>query len=419
MIDRQTQPQIKPIDEIEFVAPRKMELRPNVYFYHMKEVQNETVRFDLYFDAGKSKSKGGISSFVNGLLLSGTNDKSAHDIEDTINGLGGFYEAGVAMENAAVTVYCLRENLKEIATTLVDAIKNVNFDDKEVKQYLADRKQKLRISKEKVNVLAQRRFQQELFASNELYANVTEEEDIDKVTKQQLIDFHHLHYRNGLSKIVLVGNVSEEIVSFIIDITKDMVTSASQEAESNITSNVGRFDVEKEGAIQSAIRVGKILFNKQHQDYLDFLVLNTILGDYFGSRLMSNIREDKGYTYGVGSAVAEFNEIGYFLIVTEVGKDVKENTLTEIQNEVLRLQNELVSKEELELVKNYMLGQLLKSADGPYAMMDLFLSAEAQNKSLEFYNDAIESLNTITPERIQELANKYLNWNDFTIVTAG
>lgn len=419
MIDRQTQPNIQPIDEIEFVAPRKMELQPNVYFYHMKEVQNETVRFDLYFDAGKSKSTGGISSFVNGLLLSGTSEKSAHDIEDTINGLGGFYESGVAMENAAVTVYCLRENLKEIAATLIDAIKNVCFDDKEVKQYLADRKQKLKISKEKVNVLAQRKFQQELFASNNYYSNVTEEDDIDAVTKEQLIEFHNEHYRHGLTKIVLVGNVSEEIVSFIIEITKDMLDSNVSNSESVIESNIGRFDVEKDGAIQSAIRLGRVLFNKNHPDYLDFLVLNTILGDYFGSRLMSNIREDKGYTYGIGSALAELKEIGYFLIVTEVGKDVKENTLNEIQKELSRLQNELVSYEELKLVKNYMLGQLLKSADGPYAMMDLFLSAEAQSKSLEFYNDAIESLNTITPERIRELAKKYLNWDEFTIVTAG
>jgi predicted Zn-dependent peptidase len=179
------------------------------------------------------------------------------------------------------------------------------------------------------------------------------------------------------------------------------------------------FYLEKEGALQTAIRLGRILFNKTHEDYLDFLVLNTILGDYFGSRLMSNIREDKGYTYGIGSMVAELHETGYFLIATEVGKDVKDAALEEIKKELELLQLELVAEDELVLVKNYMLGQLLKSADGPYSMTDLFLSVEPHGLDQNFYNKAIDALHQITPERIRELAKRYLNWEDLTIVAAG
>lgn len=172
-------------------------------------------------------------------------------------------------------------------------------------------------------------------------------------------------------------------------------------------------------ALQSAIRVGRILFTKEHEDYLDFLILNTIIGDYFGSRLMKNIREDKGYTYGIGSMISEFKKSGYFLIATEVGTEVKEDALNQIKLELERLQTEPVPEYELELVRNYMLGQLLKSADGPYAMTDLFLSVEIHGKSLDFYNEAIHRIQNIRPERIMELAKKYLNWKDLTIVTAG
>src|SRR5690606_27837795 len=129
----------------------------------------------------------------------------------------------------------------------------------------------------------------------------------------------------------------------------------------------------------------------------------------FGSRLMSNIREDKGYTYGIGTLVSELQETGYFMIATEVGKDVKDATLKEIRYEMERLKTELVPKEELELVKNYLLGQLLKSADGPYSMMDLYLSVEIQDLELDFYNEAISKIQTITSERILQLSNKYLN----------
>jgi predicted Zn-dependent peptidase len=134
---------------------------------------------------------------------------------------------------------------------------------------------------------------------------------------------------------------------------------------------------------------------------------------------MANIREDKGYTYGIGSHVVEFERTGYFVIGTEVKKEVREDTLSEIRKEIELLQREPVSEAELNLVRNYMLGQLLKSADGPYAMTDLFLSAELNGKDLEFYNEAIQTIKSITAQRIQELANTYLKWEDLTVISAG
>jgi predicted Zn-dependent peptidase len=134
---------------------------------------------------------------------------------------------------------------------------------------------------------------------------------------------------------------------------------------------------------------------------------------------MSNIREDKGFTYGIGTMLAEINETGYFLIATEVGTDVRKDALKEIKYELERLQTELVPEEELTLVRNYMRGQLLKSADGPYAMTDLFMSVILQGKDLDFYNEALSALNEVTPERIQSLAQQYLQWDEMTIVTAG
>jgi predicted Zn-dependent peptidase len=148
-------------------------------------------------------------------------------------------------------------------------------------------------------------------------------------------------------------------------------------------------------------------------------VLNTILGEFFGSRLMKNIREDKGYTYGIGSYLSEINKSGYFLIGTEVGSDVRDKAIDEIKKEIELLQNELISEEELELVKNYLFGQALKSADGPYAMMDLFLAVECHGMDLEFYNKFIHKIQTVQPEELIDLARKYLKWDSMTIITAG
>lgn len=419
MPNRNLQPELVAIDAIDFVAPKKYDLSPTVPMYHMKEVQNETSRFDLYFDAGNCRGEKGIPGFTNGLLLSGTPNKTSVQIQEEINSLGGFLESGVAVENAAVSMYCLRENLKSILNTILDAIKNVDFKEDEIKELCADRKQKWRIDQEKVATRAQQEFRSKLFASNDRYAITLEEKDFDNIEQSDLKEFHAKYYLQGLTKVVIVGNFEEETILEIAEYFKSFLADEVGDFDPNVMHEPGIQKIEKEGALQTAIRAGRMLFNKNHPDYLDFLFVNTILGDYFGSRLMANIREDKGYTYGIGSMVAELDGTGYFLMATEVGKEVKDETLKEIQFELTRLQTELVPEDEMQLVRNYMLGQLLKSADGAYAMTDLFLSAELQGKSLDFYNEAIKAIHAITPERVQELAKKYLKWEDMAVVAVG
>lgn len=419
MINRTIQPSLQPITKIDFVKPKIFDAGGKTKLFCVTNVPNETARFDLYFDAGSIRGKSGVASLVNGLLLSGTKTKTSIEINEAINSLGGYIESGVSNENAVFSIYALRENILPIARIIAEAIGNCDFKQSEIDELINDRKQKFKVGLEKVSVLAQRALKQRLFANSDTYGQVGQLEDYDAITRQNIIDFHSDNYLSGLNRLVLVGNFNQDSIDAFMDIFSKWNTPKSPEFESSFVNLKGTVHVEKEGAVQTAVRLARHLFNKRHEDYHDFTILNTILGDYFGSRLMSNIREDKGYTYGIGTLVSEMQETGYFMIATEVGKDVKDATLKEIRYEMDRLKTELVPQEELELVKNYLLGQLLKSADGPYSMMDLYLSVEIQNLDLDFYNEAISSIRSITAERIQELAIKYLNWDDFTVITAG
>ncbi len=419
MIDRTKAPSIKEIDSILFEKPLVFDITKGNQLLCMTNVQNETAKFELYFDAGSVHGATEIASIVNGLLLSGTKEKNSTEINTEIDSLGGYLEQGVSLENAVFSVYALRENILPIARLVQKAISECIFDENEVEQTISSRKQKLSVNLEKVSVLAQRSFRQRFFNGSEKYSRITNEENLIAVKREELIEFHQKHYLKGLQKMVLVGNFSQNEIDAFMDIFGSWASEEISDFENQFDNIKGYSHIEKKDALQTAIRVGRHLFNKTHEDYADFLVLNTIIGDYFGSRLMKNIREDKGYTYGIGSMVSEMEKTGYFMIGTEVGKEVKDLALAEIKYELDKLKTKLVPLDELELVKNYMLGQLLKSADGPYSMMDLYLSVEQYDLSLDFYNDIILSINSITPERIKELANKYLNWDDFTIVTAG
>jgi len=418
-MDRYIAPPLNPIESIDFINPKVFDINPNVKLIFMSEVPNETSRVDLYFDAGTIKGEKGTASFVNGLLLSGNEEISSTQISHQMDLLGGFFESVITSEGAVISVYALRENMPALLQLIKKSISEMNCSAKEVEELVQDKKQRFQVNLQKTRFLAQRAFQHNLFFSHPDYAKVVEEDYYENVEPIKLKRFFNDNYLHGLTKVAVVGNFSQDFVDEIIDLFGEWAKEPSCEYARDFKNRVGLYAVEKSDAMQAAIRVGKILFNKTHPDYNDFQILNTIIGDYFGSRLMTNIREDKGYTYGIGSMVAEFNNFGYFMIATEVGKEFKDATLKEIKYEINRLQAELVPQRELDVIKNYLLGQLLKSADGPYSMIDLYLNAEIHDMSLEFYNESIKSIREITPERIQELAKKYLSWDEMTIVTAG
>jgi zinc protease len=419
MMDRKIAPELNAIESIQFVKPHVFDVSPNVHLYWMQDVPNETARLDLYFDAGSVKGNKGVSSLVNGLLLSGNDELTSTAISHQLDLHGGFYESGLSSESSVLSLYGLRENFPVLIRILKEAIQTMSCANKEVEELIRDRRQKFLVNMQKMSYLAQRAFQSKLFASDLDYSRVVDLSYYEDVSIQEFKKFFGRNYLKGLTKISLVGNFEQDFVDQIIDTFGTWSKEGKPKYISDIKNEAGIFHTESETALQTAIRVGKTLFNKNHEDFLDFQILNTIIGDYFGSRLMTNIREDKGYTYGIGSMVAEYQNFGYFMIATEVGKQHTADTLKEIQFELDRLKTELVSEEELTLVKNYLTGQLLKSADGPYAMMDLFLAVEIHDQGLEFYNKAMKAIELITPQRLQQLAKQYLIWEEMTIVTAG
>lgn len=418
MIERKIAPEIKQIEKINFISPDKFLLSENASFFWMKEVPNDTARLDFTFDAGTIRDSNLISSLVAGLLFSGTAKKSSTEIHNELDYLGAFFDVGLSHESVMVSFYALNKNMLAVYKIFEDAIENVIFPQNEIDELIRERKQKLQVNLEKVGFLAQREFQKNLFEGTD-YARQIQLQDYDAAKRTEILEFHNKNYKKGLRKVVLVGNLDKSDVNLIIENSKKWAQTNNQVFESNFKNKIGVSTIEKKDAVQSAIRIGKTLFNKNHQDFIGISILNTILGDYFGSRLMKNIREDKGYTYGISSMEVELARSGYFLIGTEVGANQKDLAIAEIKYEIERLQNELIPNVELDLVRNYLLGQLLKGADGPYAMSDLFLSVDAYNLDFTFYDEYIDKIQNIEPKELQELAIKYLNWDTMSVVTAG
>jgi zinc protease len=419
MLNRTQAPTLNEIQSIKFFYPEIRKQHSDTELIWMKEVSDETVRLEFHFNAGSIHSSNKVASITNSLLLSGTSTKNSIQINEEINELGIFTDFETNLESSIVGIYCLRENFENAIKLICEAIRDCQFPISEIEDAIRERKQQFLISSEKVSFIARKEFQRKLYSNSTRYTRQLELDDYDEIQQNQIIEFHQNYYLKGLRKIIVVGNLKENQIQLLETETKLWCNETNTDFESNFINETGHFHFEKKDALQTAIRIGMPLFNKQNKDFIDFQILQTILGDYFGSRLMSNIREDKGYTYGIGSVVLESQLAGSFIIATEVGSEFVNETLNEIKKEIERLHNELVPSSELELVKNYLLGQLLKSADGPNSLMDLYLGVNMHELNLDYYNEVITRIKNITSKELQNLAIKYLNWEKLTIITAG
>ena len=417
-MNRKNAPKTYKIGAISFISPEKIVLNETAPLYWMGDVSNETARIDIYFDAGLRKAKNSVASMTSSMLLSGTSQKSSTEIHNQLDDLGAFFDIGLSHEGVMVSLFALKSNIYEAYKVLLDAIVNASFPESEFKELKAEKIQNFKININRVAVIAQRTFQKQLYYGTD-YARVSEEIDLQKVERKQLIAFHNANYAGGIFKIAIVGALREKEVQRIGEISKTHCIQNPLAFKSDFCNKPGAIHIEKKDAVQTAIRIGKTLFNKRHKDFLEMSIVNTILGDYFGSRLMKNIREDKGYTYGIGSIISESGGSGYLLIGSEVGKEHLQPTLDEIKTEMFLLGNKKIGSEELGLVKNHLLGQMLKISDGPYAMMDLFLSVESYDLSSEFYNSYIQRIHDIDSATIQHIAQKYLNWHEMSVISAG
>jgi zinc protease len=134
---------------------------------------------------------------------------------------------------------------------------------------------------------------------------------------------------------------------------------------------------------------------------------------------MTNIREEKGYTYGIGSAIASLHHSGYFFITTEVGTDVTEEALREIYLEIEKLRQDKVSETELSLVVNYMMGSFLRSVDGAFSLADNLKGLLEYGLDFNYFDRYVDIIKTIRPEEIRDLAQKYLSGESLNQLTVG
>ncbi|MGV3704478.1 MAG: M16 family metallopeptidase [Arcticibacter sp.] len=422
MINRTIAPEFRSIEEISLLQPTHRLLDNGIKLYVVDAGEQELVRLEFIFNNVNWDVSRPLQAYAtNALIIEGTSSLSSYQISESIDSYGAFIQPEYSFDYSSLTLYTLSKHLDNVLPVIREVLTDAIFPQEELDTLIRTQKQKLTVSLEKNDVITRRVFNHSLFGDS-IYGYSIEAEDYDRIDREQLLDYYKKAYQPGNCVIIASGKVDELTIS---KINRQFGTgwSTSTEFQKNVFSfpqtKGGVFFTEKPDSLQSAIRIGQISVVRSHPDFPALQFLNTVLGGYFGSRLMANIREDKGYTYGIGSAQVSLQNAGYFLIASEVGSDVCSSTLTEIEKEISLLKTTLIPQEELELVRNYMLGSFLGSLENAFSHAEKFKSIFLSNLDYDYYSRYIQVIKTISSDELLQLANKYWNFDGFNKVITG
>ena len=332
-----TQPRITP-SEVEVAEAAKTLLPNGVALYTLASEEFEVLRISFVFRAGSALQQVPFSaSAAANLLAEGTRNMTAREIAEQLDYYGSWYDVNVDRDYAYINFATLSKFFDRTLAVAEEILLRPVFPEEELRTYAAKRKQRLAIDRTKVDVEAREAFARALFGAHHPYGISSDEREYDNLTREAVADFHRRFYTAENCFVVCSGRIGEHELQAVGALAAQLPHG---EAETAIRfpapETTHAVFVEHPGAVQSSLRLGRLLFPRQHPDFVGMQVVATALGGYFGSRLMQNLREKHGYTYGVVSAMVNFEREGYFAVAAQVGTDVTQEALQEICKEIVR-----------------------------------------------------------------------------------
>lgn len=422
MLNRTIAPAFRQVNEINFIKPTANNLANGIPVYTINAGETELVRVEFIFaNVNWDASKPLQAVAVNSLINNGTQHLTAKEIAEKVDYYGAFLQTDYSADYTTITLYSLTKHLASVLPIVWSILNESIFPQQELDIYKQNQKQKLQVSLQKNDYLARKNFAHAIFG-NTAYGSDINLADYDHLQQQDLLAYYKAAFQPKNCTIVVAGKFIEQDFKVL-----DTVFGSSWQNQASFTKTEFVFAkqeskdiyIEKPEALQSAIRMGNLSINRAHADFPSLQILNCVFGGYFGSRLMNNIREDKGYTYGIGSGIASLKHSGYFFLATEVGADVCASALTEIEKEINLLRTDLIGDEELDLVRNYMLGSLLGSLENAFSHADKFKNIYFAGLDYSYYDNYITTVKNVTAEQLKVIANQYLDWNAMTRVVVG
>ncbi len=420
LIDRKIAPKFHKINSINLQEPRREVLSGGVPLYMLNAGKSPVVRLEVVLQAGNwQQSTPGQAYFTAKMLTEGTAAYSAAEISEMIETLGAQIDVTPGLDFATISVYALTKHLNKLLPVLESMLKTAQFPEKELTRLKAIKIRQISINESKNHVIASQVFRDKLFGSEHPYGSYLQQEQVDQLSREDLISFYENRY-NAVHSIYLSGAFTDSEITAVKQLFNEYTPSMPANAHKAFnTAPISSTWIDRPDSLQASLRLGTTTIGKNHPEFPAFLVLNEIFGGYFGSRLMKNIREEKGYTYGIHSAIGALKHGSYWIIGADIQRDFANETIEEVRKEILKLHMHAVEEEELETVKNYMIGAFLADINTPFAISDKAKMVHLHGLDHSYYQRWINTVQSITAEQIQSLAIRYFNPDALSEVIVG
>ncbi len=416
------QPPVFPVQKVNIPEATFYRLNNGIPVYTINSGDEDVMRLEIIVRAGHIREDIPLLSSTTLLMLSeGTLRYSAEELNRLLDFYGAFMNISPEKDLSAITFFFLNKHMAKVIELAGEIIFHPAFREDEFDSLMNKRLNWFMVNREKVANMALDKFFESIFGNNP-YGWQIKPEHFRMITTEMIESFHKKNYIPSEIALIVSGKIKPETRGLLNQHLGNIVSGENTGSSPRIElsgSGVRESTIKKPGAVQTAVRIGSRAINKRHPDYPGLKIVNTILGGYFGSRLMKNIREDKGFTYGIQSSLTSLDLSGYKLISAEVNPDNRNETIDEILKEIRMLQEVSIGKEELEAVRNYMSGEIVRMFDGPFATAESFRSVWEFGLDNTYYHSLSEKIINADPDEIKELTRTYYKIDELYRVTVG
>lgn len=393
--------------------------------YFLPHGQVEVVQIEALYHAGRSfQPKIGLLSYMARNMSEGTASYTSVELAHKLDGLGAFIGHNIGEESLSFKLLCLTDQLSQTLPLFQEVMFKPAFPEAEFKQMKARAHQRLKVEAEKTNFQARRHFKKALFGQEHAYGAVLGPAELEALELSDLQQYHADKVMTADLSLLVVGRFDPDTVlsqlneSLGQQARRALTLPAPAAAQPLTPAPSGRQQVKVDG-VQSTVRLGHRALERNHPEQHLMSMVNTILGGYYGSRLMKKIREEKGYTYGIYSGWGAYRYAGQFSIQADVANTYVADTIQTVREEIKRLQQDGVPETELQLVKNYLAGQMISNRETPAQMGAVLRFSLTHGYSFAELDARFARLQEMTAEEVQRLAQAHLRPDAMLEVVAG
>ena len=404
--------------------PVKEVMRNGVSLYSLPGGNGNVVRFDILFKGGYGvQDKPLQAMFVNRMLREGAGNLSAAEIAQKLDYYGAWIDMYSSQGCNHITLYTLSKHFTSLLGLLELIVKEPTFPEENLETTKNNNKSYFAINSRKVDVVSQRYFENSLWGDGHPLAHIVVPEDYDAITVDDLWSYYRRFYGSRTCSLFISGAFDSTMLNAVAVAFGNDEWGCSAPVGAIVLPPPmtvgGRRNVSVENTMQSAVKIGFMAMDASHPDFLKFRVLSVLFGGYFGSRLMSNIREDNGYTYHIASELDAYGCRNAFMISSETAGEYVEPLIKEVGVEIKRLLETPIPSAEVELVRNYIMGELCREYEGVSAKSEVFINAWLAGEEFASVNDYLSVVQTVTADELQRVAQKYLSNKNMIEIVAG